>query len=132
MLPIHRPTAEAFWAGVVEGLVAGERRLIIAEDDGGELVGAVQVVLVQPENQPHRGDLSKMLVSRRARRQGVGGQLLQAAESAARAAGKTLLVLDTANPEAERLYQRFGWVRVGVVPDFALTPDGALCDTTFF
>jgi GNAT superfamily N-acetyltransferase len=92
----------------------------------------VQVVLAQPENQPHRADLSKMLVHRHARRRGVGAALMRAAEEAARAAGKTLLVLDTASGEAERLYERAGWTRVGVVPGFALWPDGRPCDTTYF
>jgi GNAT superfamily N-acetyltransferase len=85
-----------------------------------------------PENQRHRGDLAKMLVHAQVRRRGLGARLLRAAEAAALAAGKTLLVLDTASDEAERLYARAGWTRVGVVPDFALWPDGRLCDTTFY
>jgi GNAT superfamily N-acetyltransferase len=92
----------------------------------------VQLVLDLPENQPHRADLSKMIVHRRARRRGVGAALLRAAEDTARDCGRSLLVLDTASGDAERLYTRQGWVRVGVVPEFALLPDGALCDTTFF
>ena len=107
--------------------------LFVAEDGGSrEIVGTVQIVLARPENQPHRADVSKMLVRRSARRRGVGGDLMQAAEAAARAAGRTLLVLDTASGDAERLYQRSGWTRVGVVPGFALMPDGAPCDTTIF
>ena len=131
MLPISRETATLFWQDVAGGVARGERALIVAEDAEG-ICGTVQLVLAQPENQPHRADLSKMLVHRRARRQGLGGALLQAAETAARECGKTLLVLDTANGTAERLYERQGWVRVGVVPNFALMPDGAPCDTTFF
>jgi GNAT superfamily N-acetyltransferase len=73
-----------------------------------------------------------MLVRRRARRRGVGKALLAAVEDAARDCGRSLLVLDTASPEAERLYVRMGWQRVGVVPGFALLPQGGLCDTTFF
>jgi GNAT superfamily N-acetyltransferase len=73
-----------------------------------------------------------MLVHGAARRRGLGERLMRAAEAAAIAAGKTLLVLDTASGDAERLYTRSGWTRVGVVPDFALWPDGRLCDTTFF
>jgi GNAT superfamily N-acetyltransferase len=91
------------------------------------------VVFAAPENQPHRGDVAKMLVRRSARRQGLGARLMRAAEEAALAAGRTVLVLDTVTgSEAERLYQRMGWTRVGVVPDYALWPDGRLCDTTFF
>jgi GNAT superfamily N-acetyltransferase len=73
-----------------------------------------------------------MLVHRRARRQGLGAALMRAAEDAARECGKTLLVLDTASADAERLYERQGWVRVGVIPDFALLPHGGLCGTTVY
>jgi GNAT superfamily N-acetyltransferase len=83
--------------------------------------GTVQLVLDQPENQPHRAELSKMLVHRRALRQGLGAALMRAAEATARACGKTLLVLDTADDEAERLYERLG---------YALLPQGGLCGTT--
>jgi GNAT superfamily N-acetyltransferase len=131
MHPLTRERAVAFWRRVAQGVAAGERALIVAEDAHG-VCGTVQLMLDQPENQPHRAELMKMLVHRRARRQGLGAALMHAAEAAARDSGKTLLVLDTANPEAERLYERMGWVRVGVVPDFALLPFGGLCQTTFF
>ena len=131
MLPISRETALKFWRGVADGVARGERVLLVAEDASG-IVGTVQLILVQPENQPHRADLAKMLVHRRARRQGLGAALVQAAEDAARAAGKTLIVLDTASAQAERLYARQGWVRCGVIPGYALLPQGGLCDTTYF
>lgn len=131
MAPLDRARAAAFWRGVAEGVERGERILLVAEDSDGP-VGTVQVVLAQPENQPHRGDLSKMLVHRRGRRRGIGAALMRAAEDAARAAGKTLLVLDTASAEAERVYERAGWIRVGTIPGFALWPEGGLCATTFF
>jgi GNAT superfamily N-acetyltransferase len=131
MHPLGRPKALAFWRRVAEGTAQGERALLVAEDAGG-IVGTVQLVLDQPENQPHRADLSKMLVHRRARRQGVGDALMQAAEQVGRDCGKSLLVLDTASAEAERLYARNGWQRAGVVPGFALLPQGGLCATTFF
>jgi GNAT superfamily N-acetyltransferase len=73
-----------------------------------------------------------MLVHRRARRRGVGEALMRAAEDAARQAGKSLLVLDTASGDAERLYARLGWTLVGVVPDYALWPNGGLCPTSFY
>jgi GNAT superfamily N-acetyltransferase len=93
----------------------------------------VQLVLAQPENQPHRADVAKMLVHRRARRQGVAQRLMAAIEDEARAEGKAVLVLDTVTGgDAERLYARAGWQRVGVVPNYALMPDGAFCGTTFF
>jgi GNAT superfamily N-acetyltransferase len=131
MTPLDLPKALAFWrriAGEVEG---GARVLLVAEQDGA-IVGTVQVVLEQPENQPHRGDISKMLVHRRARQHGVGGLLMRAAEDAARANGKTLLVLDTASDAADRLYIRSGWTLVGTVPDFALWPEGGYCSTRFY
>jgi GNAT superfamily N-acetyltransferase len=131
MHPLTRERAVAFWRRVAQGVAAGERVLVVAEDAQG-VCGTVQLMLDQPENQPHRAELMKMLVHRRARRSGLGAALMHAAEAAARDCGKTLLVLDTANPEAERLYERMGWVRVGVIPDFALLPFGGLCQTTFF
>jgi GNAT superfamily N-acetyltransferase len=131
MHPLSHERALAFWQQAAAFAARGERVLLAAERDG-TIVGTVQVLLAQPENQPHRADVAKMLVLRSARRRGVGGALMQAAEDAARAAGKTLLVLDTASPEAERLYERSGWRRCGTVPGYALLPRGGLCDTTFF
>lgn len=131
MLPLTLEHARAFWRRVAAEVERGERALVVAEDAEG-IVGTVQLVLAQPDNQPHRADLSKMLVHRRARRRGLGAALMQAAVAMARAHGKTLLVLDTASDDAERLYARLGWQRVGRVPDFALLPGGGTCDTTFF
>jgi len=109
------------------------RRLILAAFDGGELVGTVQVILVLPPNQPHRGEIAKLLVHRSVRGRGVARRLMEAAEAEARAEGKTLLVLDAVTGgDAARLYDRLGWTTVGVVPGFALYPDGRPCDTTYF
>jgi GNAT superfamily N-acetyltransferase len=131
MRPLSREKALAFWRGIAGAVERGERALLVAEDVTG-ILGTVQLVLDLPENQPHRAELSKMIVHRSARRRGVGAALLRAAEDTARECGRWLLVLDTASGDAERLYAREGWVRVGVVPDYALLPDGALCATTFF
>lgn len=131
MHPLSMEKALAYWHAVAGGVARGERALLIAEQ-GSQLVGTVQLVLEQPENQPHRADLSKMLVLRQARRQGLGKSLMRAAEDVARACGKWLLVLDTASDEAARLYARLGWQRCGVVPGYALLPHGGLCDTTYF
>jgi ribosomal protein S18 acetylase RimI-like enzyme len=133
MLPLDRERAEAFWWGVLAGTSRGERIVFVAQErDTGAVVGTVQVILHVPENQPHRGEIAKMLVHRRARRRGVGEALLRAAETAARDAGKTLLVLDTASADAERLYERVGWQRVGVIPRYALWPEGGFSDTIVF
>jgi GNAT superfamily N-acetyltransferase len=131
MNPLSLDKALAFWRGVADGAANGERALLVAEQADG-IVGTVQLVLAQPENQPHRADLSKMLVHRRARRHGAGTVLLQKAEEVARDCGKTLLVLDTASDAAARLYERLGWQRAGVVPDYALLPDGGYCATCFY
>ena len=133
MLPLPRAKALSFWRGVVDSAARQERVLLVAEDADGGIVGTAQLVTDMPENQPHRAEVSKMLVHRKARRQGVAQRLLAAVDDAARQAGKTVLVLDTATGgDAERLYARAGWQRAGAVPDFALLPDGALCGTTFF
>lgn len=132
MHPLTRERAMAFWRHVAQGVAAGERALLVAEDDQG-ICGTVQLVLDLPENQPHRADLAKMLVHRRARCQGLGTALMRAAEAMARECGKTLLVLDAVTRgDAERLYERLGWVRVGVIPNYALMPRGEFCSTTFF
>ena len=132
MLPMTRDKAVTYWRGVADGLARGERAVVIAEDENGKILGTAQAVWAPQENQPHRADISKMLVRRSARRHGVGALVLAAAEQAARDARKTLLVLDTASPEAERLYERGGWHRVGTVPRYALMPDGPYCTTVIF
>ena len=133
MRPLTIERARAFWQRVATGVHSGDRALLVAEDTDGAIVGTVQLVLDQPENQPHRADLAKMLVHRRARRQGLGERLMRGAEDIARERGKTLLVLDTVTGgDAERLYTRLGWQRVGVIPDYALWPQGGLCATTVF
>jgi GNAT superfamily N-acetyltransferase len=132
MHPLSPEKALAFWRGVAVGVAAGERALLVAEDADG-IVGTVQLILAQPENQPHRADLAKMLVHRRARRQGLGEALIRAAEAMALECGKTLLMLDTTvGMDAERLYTRLGWLPFGVVPGHALLAHGGLSDTAFF
>ena len=132
MHPLTHDRAVAFWRRVAQGVAAGQRALLVAEDAQG-LCGTVQLVFDLPENQPHRADLSKMLVHRRVRRQGLGAALMRAAEATARECNKTLLVLDAVTGgDAERLYERLGWQRVGVIPGYALFPQGGLCATTVF
>lgn len=130
--PLEPERAHAFWRDVAADVIAGRRALLVAEDETG-IAGTVQLMLAQPENQPHRADLSKMLVHRRARRRGLGAALLEAAEQLARDCGKTLLVLDTnTGSDAERLYIRMGWVRVGEIPEYSVQPRGGLRATTVF
>lgn len=133
MLPLAREKAQAFWRGVAEGVARRERVLLIAEDGQGQIVGTVQMITALPDNQPHRADVAKMLVHRRARRRGIAQRLMSALDATARDEGKTVLVLDTVTGgDAERLYERAGWQRVGVVPKYALMPGGGFCATTFF
>ena len=131
MHPLDLPRALEFWARVADEAARGARALLVAEDERG-IVGTVQLVLEQPENQPHRADVSKMLVHRRARRKGLGAALMRAAEQLGRECGKSLLVLDTASSDAERLYARLGWQLCGVIPGYALLPRGGLCATSYF
>lgn len=132
MLPLARTRARAFWQGVIGSVARGERTLLLAEDEEGQVVGTVQMITDMPDNQPHRADIAKLLVHRNARRSGIGERLMQAVEDEAREQGRTVLVLDTASRDAERLYERLGWQRVGVVPNYALLPGGGLCPTIFF
>ncbi len=132
MWPMTRAKAEKFWRAVDEGLARRDRALLVAEDPARRIIGTAQAVWAPQENQPHRADIAKMLVHRRARRLGVGAAVLEAAERAPREAGTTVLVLDTASDSAERLYARSGWQRVGTIPEYALMPDGAFCATVVF
>jgi GNAT superfamily N-acetyltransferase len=131
MAPFDRDEALAHFEAAARDVAAG-KRLLLAASDGDRVVGTVQVLLAMPPNQPHRGEIAKLLVRPSARGQGIAQRLMERAEAEALAAGKTLLLLDTASDVAERLYERLGWTRLGVVPDFALLPDGRPCATTFF
>ena len=137
MAPLSLEKARRFWRDIDAAVQRGERALLLAElsdaDGNARVVGTVQLILDQPENQPHRADLAKMQVAPEMQRQGLGAALMQAAEDTARACGKTVLVLDTVTGSAgDRLYSRMGWQRVGEVPGYALWPDGRPCPTTYF
>jgi GNAT superfamily N-acetyltransferase len=132
MPPFEHEDGKAFFTKIAGEVARGEAALLVARLDG-RIVGTVQLGLAMPPNQPHRADIRKLLVHRSARGRGIGMALMTAAEEAARARGRTLLVLDTAlGDNAERLYTRAGWTRVGVIPGYALFPDGRPCDTVYF
>lgn len=132
MADVTQAQAEDFWRKLLPGLSDGKARLFVAEADG-RIVGTVILFFAQQPNQPHRGEIGKMLVHSSMRRQGIGERLLRTAEEAARAAGRTLLVLDTEeNSAGDRLYRRCGWIPFGTVPNYALMPDGSPCAATFF
>lgn len=124
--------AEIFWRGVFASVARGETLLFVAEVDG-RIVGTVQVGFATKPNQPHRGDLMKLLVHRDARGLGLSRKLMAAAEEESARRGRWLLVLDTATGElAEAIYEKLGWQRSGVIPEYALFPDGRYCATTLF
>jgi GNAT superfamily N-acetyltransferase len=132
MWPYSSEDAYRWWGGIVESVAAG-RTVLFGGYVGGVLAGTVQIGLDGPCNQRHRGDVKKLLVHRRARGRGLGGDLMTALEHEARRRGLKLLTLDTVTgSDGERLYTRLGWTRVGVIPNYALWPDGRFCDTTVF
>jgi len=132
MLPFEPQDATAYWNGIADEVEKGAIILAVAEVEG-RAVGTVQIGLASKPNQPHRGDLMKLLVHHDARGLGLSRKLMEAVEAEAARQGRTLLVLDTATgSDAERIYPRFGWERVGVIPDYALWPQGGLCGTTLF
>ena len=132
LTPFSHEQARSAFEGLAAEVEQG-RRLILAAFVNGDVVGTVQVILALPPNQPHRAEIAKLLVHRSARKRGIAQLLMERAEAEARAEGKTLLVLDTVTGDpAERLYERMGWTKVGVIPGYALYPDGRPCDTTVF
>jgi GNAT superfamily N-acetyltransferase len=131
MLPFSHYDAAKFFEKVIAS-IARDETVLVAAKLNGRIVGTVQLGIDMPPNQPHRADIKKLLVHRAARNHGIGARLMERAEQEAKARGRTLLVLDTAGAEAERLYGRTGWQRVGVVPDYAMWPSGGFCDTVFF
>lgn len=133
MLPFTSEKSRPFWMSVAQSVDRGERIVLGAQDAQGVLVGTVQLIIDQPENQPHRADVAKLLVHTSARRGGVARELMNGLERCAHQQGKTLLVLDTATgSSAELFYHNCGWQKVGVIPDYAKIPDGTLTGTTLF
>jgi GNAT superfamily N-acetyltransferase len=132
LTPMDPERAQTYWEGVSKAVQAGDKALLVAEIEGA-ILGTVQVVLDMPQNQPHRGEISKMIVHTKVRQLGLGMRLLLAAEERARIAGKSLLVLDTqTGSAAEHLYQKAAYTPLPPLPDYALTPDGVLAPTTIF
>ncbi len=132
MLPFPPEEAEAYWRGVAEAVGRGEIVLLATVHDG-RIAGSVQLGIAMPPNQPHRADIKKLMVHPLARGRGLSRRLMDAAETEAAARGRSLLVLDTATGEpAEKIYQHLGWQHAGIIPGYALFPDGRFCDTTFY
>ena len=131
MLPYSNADAAKFFHKVIPSIASGETVLLAARVDG-RIVGTVQLGMDTPPNQPHRGEIKKLLVHRSARGKGVGAALMARIEAIAKESGRTLLILDTASDDARRLYERGGWQKLGNIPDYALWPAGGFCDTTIY
>jgi GNAT superfamily N-acetyltransferase len=132
MAPFSHADGLTFFRKVAASVEASDTVLLAARLDG-RIVGTVQLGLDTPPNQPHRADVKKMLVHRAARGRGIGAALMAAVEEEAKRRGRWLLVLDTVPGEnGYRLYKRAGWTEAGIIPDYALFPDGRLCDTALF
>ena len=132
MAPFSQADGLTFFRKIATSVAAGETVLLAARLDG-RIVGTVQLGLDTPPNQPHRPDVKKMLVHRASRGRGIGMALMAAVERVAKQRGRWLLVLDTVpGMDGYRLYRRAGWTESGISPDYALFPDGRLCDTALF
>jgi len=130
MAPFSHEQALAFFRKVAASVAAGDTVLLAARLEG-RIIGTVQLGLDTPPNQPHRADVKKMLVHRAARNRGIGAALMARVEQEALRRDRWLLVLDTVpNENGHRVYRRAGWTETGIIPDYALFPDGRLCDTT--
>jgi len=131
--PMSSEKSASWWSGALQSHARGERLIFAAEADS-ELLGSVQLMFPGQENQAHRADVGKLLVHTRARRQGLGAALMQAAEAEARRLGRKLLTLDTETGSAgDRLYQRLGWTRLGIIPAYAMSADTTrLADCSFY
>ena len=132
MSPFSHQEALTFFRKVAGAVAAGDTVLLAARLDG-KIIGTVQLGLDTPPNQPHRADIKKLLVHRSARGHGIGAALMAQVEEEARRRGRWLLVLDTVPGEnGYRLYMKAGWTQSGTIPDYAMFPDGRLCDTAVF
>jgi GNAT superfamily N-acetyltransferase len=121
-----------WWTSRTDGVESGMVVPIVARE-GSRILGSTVLLYAWNPNSPHRGEISKVLVHSSARRQGLGRQLMEAAETRARDDGRWLLVLDTVTgSDADAFYRSLGWREVGVIPDFALQPEGELTPTTVF
>jgi GNAT superfamily N-acetyltransferase len=131
LAPVARETAHRYWSGILAAL--GDSLLLWVAESRGQVVGSVQLALCEKENGRHRGEVQKLFVLTSARGLGISSLLMQAAEAAARAEGRTLLVLDTLlGSHAENVYRHLGWQRAGEIPAFAAAPDGELFPTVYY
>ena len=132
MHPLEHEAAQAFWTNSLAAADAGERVVLGAMEDG-QLVSTVTLLLDCPPNQPHRGEIAKMMTRLSHRRRGIAQALMVEAERIAVEHGRWLLTLDTGTDDgAGPLYEKLGYVKVGVIPDYAFKPLGELQGTTIY
>jgi len=129
--PFSYDDAGAFWnRKVLPAIQSGLCRVLLART-AGQIAGTVQLDLATPPNQPHRAEVRKLLVHPDARRRGIARALMLAIEDQAREAGRNLLTLDTVTGGyAESLYLSLGYVKVGIIPRYAVRPDSPELDAT--
>jgi GNAT superfamily N-acetyltransferase len=132
LAPLTPEQSEDWWRKTLSAPISGAIFLVARDAEG--IVGTVQLHPAWAPNQPHRADVTKLLVHRRGRRSGIGTRLMQSLEMEAGTAGFRLLTLDSKRGDtAESLYRRLGWTTVGTIPRFALDPDGVTRhDTVIF
>ncbi|MEU8823535.1 GNAT family N-acetyltransferase [Streptomyces sp. NPDC048636] len=132
LAPFDRESAAAWWRGQAPAVADGSLLVWVCRDENG-INGTVSLALSGKPNGRHRAEILKLMVHRTARGRGLSRVLLATAQSAATAAGVTLLILDTrTGSPAEHVYRSDGWTPYGVVPAYATDPDGTLEDCTFF
>jgi ribosomal protein S18 acetylase RimI-like enzyme len=132
MQPFTHTEAIAYWQTIILA-VAARKTILLAATQGDRAVGTVQLQLSTPPNQQHRADVAKLLVHRSARKQGIGRALMQQVEVIATHQGRRLLTLDTmTGTAAEQLYLSLGYVKAGIIPDYAHFPDGEIGSTSLF
>jgi len=132
MHPLPMDDARAFWRKALADADAGGR-IVLAAFVGEVLAGTVTLLLDLPPNQPHRGEIAKMMTAVAHRGRGIASRLMRAAEVAAADLGRTVLTLDTASDEgAAGLYEKLGWTRCGEIPDYAFKPHGGLTGTILY
>ena len=132
MHPLAPEQANAFWEGALAAADRGER-IVLGAWDGDVLAGTVTLLLDLPPNQPHRGEIAKMMTRLSHRGRGIATALMHEAERRAVERGRTLLVLDTATEEgASGLYEKLGFIYAGTIPDYALKPHGGLTGTNLY
>ena len=133
VLPFTQQDSEAWWRrAVLPALEGGERRLLVARVEG-RILGTVQLSFASQPNQPHRAEVTKLLVHPDGRRRGLGRALMTRLEQVARKEGRRLLILDTVEGSAAQgLYEGLGWTLLGVVPRFALSTDRSTLEGSAF